>query len=62
MKVVAKCWINHGGDWYRPGEVLDVKEIDEDIMAVCTEPEPEKADSVEAEEPARRGRKRKSDE
>ena len=58
MKVKANCWINHDGEWHKPGEVFEAAEVDENIMTVCDEPE----QPADDEESPRRGRKRKTEE
>lgn len=66
MKVKARHWVNYKGVWHGKDEVFSISPADAESMgqyADVIDDEPAKADEAEfAPEPARRGRKRRTEE
>lgn len=63
MKAKAKHWINYNGEWHGVGEVFEIAEADaEEMKRMCEVIEDAEQPVTEPEEPARRGRKRKTEE
>lgn len=61
MKVKAKHWVKYHGQWHKAGEVFTVDEADAPEMAQYAEMISEEPDMPEHAEPAKRGRKRKTE-
>lgn len=66
MKCKAKHWVKYNGAWHRAGEEFRISPLDADEMKIhgdlteeAEDAEPE--DETEAQEPAKRGRKRKAE-
>ena len=69
MKAKARHWVNYGGNWHPAGEVFDIDPADAELVrqyadvnepakAPDEDPEPDRPGT---EEPAKRGRKRKTE-
>lgn len=57
MKVKAEHWINHNGTWHRPGEEYETDEADQEASDDVHVQE-----APGAEQPAKRGRRKKTEE
>lgn len=64
MKVQARHWVNYNGVWHKCGEAFEINDADAaDILGYVVEIRGEsKQENSEAQAPAKRGRKRKSEE
>ena len=69
MRAKAKQWVKYNNIWYKVGDIFDIKPEDEAMLKPFAEIEKEEVHVVEVEsdpvpnvEPAKRGRKRKTNE
>lgn len=59
MVAKAKHWVNYNGEWHAAGETFEVEAADAESMKQYAEIEEE---TNQQQEPAKRGRKRKTEE